>query len=411
MINSNFQRTVLPTGLRIVSEKISGVFSIALGVWIEVGSRDEILTDNGISHFIEHMVFKGTKNRTTKEIAESMESVGGSLDAFTSKEITCYAAHFLNEHLLLAVDVLSDIIQNSLFDIQEIEKEKEVVFQEIYHYQDTPEDLVFEHFYNDIFGDHPLGYHIYGTIDNIQKFNQSELVNFVQRNYTANRIVIAAAGNVNHQQLVDLAAERFKNLQPGPQRLITSVKKINNGNHCIEHKCMQAHVCLGTRGFPYHSEKRFSLMILHTLLGGGMSSRLFQKIRESHGLAYTIFSFNDFYYDTGIFGVYLETDKEKVSRSVDLIGEEFNKLVLNSISLEEINSTKQQLKGNLILSLENTFSRMNRLAKMEIYLKNFYTIDDIIRKIEGITIDEVKELAKELLQEDQQFLTVLLPQN
>lgn len=411
MINSNFQKTVLPTGLRIVSEKISGICSIALGVWIEVGSRDEILTDNGISHFIEHMVFKGTKTRTTKEIAESMESVGGSLDAFTSKEITCYAAHFLDEHLSLAIDVLSDIIQYSLFDGQEIEKEKEVVFQEIYHYQDTPEDLVFEHFYNDIFGDHPLAYHIYGTIDNIQKFNQRELVNFIQRNYTANRIVIAAAGNVNHQQLVDLAAERFKNLQPGPQRLISSVKKINNGNHRIEHKCMQAHVCLGTRGLPYHSEKRFPLMILHTLLGGGMSSRLFQQIREAYGLAYTIFSFNDFYYDTGIFGIYLETSKENVTRSIDLIHKEFKKLVFNSIRADEINKAKQQLKGNLILSLENTFSRMNRLAKMEIYLQNFYTIDDIIRKIDEISANGVKEIAKDLFQEDQYFLTVLLPQD
>ena len=409
MVNSTFQKTILPNGLRIVTEKIAGVYSIALGVWIELGSRDESEFNNGISHFIEHMLFKGTQNRTTMQIAESLESVGGNLDAFTAKEMTCYSAHLLHEHLPLAVDVLSDIIQHSLFEVREIEKEKEVIAQEICHYLDTPEDLVFEHFYSGFFTNHPLGYHIYGTIENVRKFIADDLRAFLNKNYCTNRIVIAAAGLVDHESLVDLVQRNFQNLTPGASRSISCVNAISKGLQKIQHRGTQTHLCLGMPAFPYRSEKRYPLLLLNTMLGGGMSSRLFQKIREEYGLAYSIFSFTDFYADTGVFGVYQETDRKNVDRSIDLIHKECNYFVTNSISHEEIVKAKHQVIGNLILGMENTFSRMNRLAKMEIYFNKYVPLEDVIQNIQAVSPEQIKQIAGELFQDNGEYLTVLYP--
>ncbi|MFZ5518454.1 MAG: M16 family metallopeptidase [Candidatus Zhuqueibacterota bacterium] len=411
MLEFNFQKTELPNGLKIITEKISGIKSIALGVWVQVGARDESESNNGISHFVEHILFKGTVNRTTKQIAESMEYVGGSLDAFTAKEVTCYSAHFLDEHLPLAVDVLSDIIQNSLFEEAEIAKEKDVIQQEIYHYQDTPEEVIFEFFYNDIFEKHPLGYNIYGTLENVKNFSRDELIDFVDNNYTSDRMLITASGNVNHQELVDLVSRAFRNIGKNSARRFLPAKLGSAHHHKIDYACSQAHICMGTRGIQYNSPQRYPLMVVHMLLGGGMSSRLFQKIREEHGLAYTVFSFNDLFFDTGVFGVYLETDKESFNKAIDLIKREFITLFNDKITEDELIKIKQQLKGSFILSLENTFTRMNRLAEMQMYLDHFNSYEDVIRNINAITAEQVRQISENLFKDDKFYLTYLNPES
>ncbi len=409
MIDFNYQKTQLPNGLKIISEKMPGVSSIALGVWVQIGGRDENDTNNGLSHFVEHMLFKGTENRSTKEIAESLEYVGGSLDAFTTKEVTCYSAHFLDEHLPLAVDVLSDLLQNSIFDEKEIEKEKDVIQQEIYHYQDTPEEMVFDYFYSDIFEKHPLGYHIYGTLENVRNFRRDDIIEFVEQNYTSDRIIITASGNVNHHELVDLVQGTFVRNRHSGGRYFQPVKFGKFKNCKTDFSCSQAHICIGTQGIPYHNPQRYPLLVIHTLLGGGMSSRLFQKIREEYGLAYSVFSFNDLFFDSGLFGVYVETDKEKINQSVELIEHEFSALVRDKISNDELRKIKQQLIGSFVLSLENTATRMSRLAKMEMYLNYINSFETVINNIKAITSEQIQETAEALFKEKRYYRTYLNP--
>lgn len=411
MIEFNCQRTQLPNGIVIISEKMPGVSSIALGVWVQIGARDENESNNGISHFVEHMLFKGTSKRSTKDIAESLEYVGGSLDAFTTKEVTCYSAHFLDEHLPLAMDVLADMIQNSVFDEQEIAKEKEVIQQEILHYQDTPEEMVFEYFYSNIYKNHPLGFHIYGTPENVLKYSRSEIIDFVGKNYTTNRIIITASGNVSHQELVGLVESSFNSIHAGKDRKFLKASPGLRKTVKIDYSCSQAHICIGTKGISYHQPERYPLLVIHTLLGGGMSSRLFQKIREEHGLAYSVFSFNDLFFDTGLFGVYLETDKDKFNQSVDLIKNEFSVLVKEKVTEDELEKIKQQLKGSFVLSLENTFTRMNRLSKMEMYLGYLNSYDTVIDNMNAITAEQVQQTAEYLFNDEKFFLTYLNPES
>jgi len=411
MLPSPYRKTTLANGLRIVTEEISHVRSVALGVWVTVGSRDENDKNNGMSHFIEHMLFKGTSNRNTQQIAESLEAVGGSLDAFTTKELTCYSAHFLDEHLPLAVDVLTDIISNSIFDSQEIEKEKDVILSEIKHYKDTPDDMVFEYFYQHIFDSHPFGFHIYGKEENIRKFTRKEMIDFLSEEYASNRIVIAAAGNLRHDELVALIANSFKNLPENKQRKIIHIPVTKKMTTEIGFSCSQAHVCFGTRAYSYREDKRFPLMLLHTYLGGGMSSFLFQKIREELGMVYTIYSFFDFSLDNGVFGIYFSSHEKNIATILNLIQQELKKLQRNSLNESTLEKMRNQLKGNLILGLESTMSRMNRIAKNEIYLNRFSLIDDVIQKIDNVTVEEISVVATELFKDEQYITTILKPLN
>jgi predicted Zn-dependent peptidase len=411
MLCPRHQTIRLSNGLRIVTEEIPYVRSVALGIWITVGSRDENEANNGISHFLEHILFKGTKNRNTKQIAESLESVGGSLDAFTTKELTCYAAHVLDEHLPLAIEVLSDIILNSIFDPIEIEKEKEVILTEINHYKDTPEEMVFEHFYQNIFPSHPLGFHIYGTEPNIKKFFRDQLLDFIHEQYATNRIVISGAGNLKHEQLVSLIEKYFTDLPVNKARQFERVVSIKGTQNIILDHCSQAHVCFGTRAYPYSDERKFPLMMLNTHLGGGMSSILFQKIREEYGLVYSIYSFHDFAVDSGVFGIYFSTDEKNVSSILEIINQELDQLRSNSIGDANLTKIKNQLKGNLLLALESTSARMNRLAKNEIYLNRHYTLDDVVKKIDSVTTNDIWQVADNLFNEQNYFTTILKPEN
>ncbi len=405
-----FKRSQLKNGIRIVTETIPHVRSVSIGYWLTVGSRNEIAANNGISHFIEHMMFKGTKNRNAFEIAESLESVGGHLNAFTGKELTCYYAHVLDEHLPIAVDVISDILKNSLLDENEIEKEKQVVLEELKALEETPEDLIHELFAADLFSNHPLGYSTIGKRENIQNFNRTQLLEFIKNNYTPERIVVAAAGSMTHEQLVKLVAEKVDGLNSGgvPREHRPTVAT-RFGKNIIENGAIQAHICLGTQSYSYASEKRFPLLVLNTLLGSGMSSRLFQNIRERYGLAYSVYSFVDFMSDTGMFGVYIGTDQNKIDDCIELITKELENLTNEPVSQEELTRTKSQLKGNLMLGLESTSSRMNRLAKMEIYLQKNFGLDETLQAIESVTQQQVLETARELFDQRRIFTTILKP--
>ncbi|MFQ5705927.1 MAG: M16 family metallopeptidase [bacterium] len=407
--NSNYQKSMLSNGIRVVSEKIPHVRSVSLGVWLIVGSRDENVENNGISHYIEHMLFKGTNKRKAQEIAESLESVGGHLNAFTAKELTCYYAHILDEHLTIAIDVISDILKNSIFDRDEMEKEKQVIVEEINNIEETPEDMVHDLFQNNLFPNHSLGLSIVGSRENVLNFKRENLLDYIDKNYTSNRIVIAAAGNVVHSQLVGLAEKKFAEFKSSAEPNYPNPTQPLKLRNIFENGGIQAHLCLGTHSYSYRNPKKFGLLVLNTLLGSGMSSRLFQNIREKYGLAYSIYSYIDFLFDTGLFGVYVGTDRNKLDSSIELISKELDKLRKNRVSAADLNRTKSQLKGNLMLGLESTSSRMNRLAKMEIYLQKYYTLDDTLLEIERVSSDDLLEIANELFDPNRICYTILQP--
>ena len=409
--SAEYQKTVLPGGTRIITERIHHVRSISLGVWVQAGTRDENSKDNGISHFIEHMMFKGTRRRKASDIAESLEAVGGHLNAFTGKELTCYYVHILDEHLPLAIDVLADMLTESVFDEQELIKEKSVIIEEINAVEDAPEDWIQDLFFRDIFPEHALGFSTLGTREIISVVTQDNLFAYVNRHYSQNRLMIAAAGNVDHEQLVSLVGERFA-LWPvnGMRPLVPPSTRPVPGS-VTEDQCSQTHICLGTRALHFKDPRKFALLVLNTLLGGGMSSRLFQNIREQHGLAYSIFSFHDFMLDTGLFGIYMGTDPERAEKAIELLREELRRLREQPVSTTELDRTINQLKGNLMLGLESTGSRMSRLAKMELYLGEFVTLDEVCENIESVTAEQILQLAQEMFVENQLTSTIIRPTN
>jgi len=408
--SAEFKKSVLNNGIRLVTERIPYVRSISIGAWLNVGSRDEVPDNNGISHYIEHLLFKGTKNRTAVEIAESLESVGGHLNAFTGKELTCYYAHVLDEHLSISVEIIGDILSNALFETSEMEKEKKVILEELNTIEETPEELIHEYFLDDVFPNHPLGLPVIGKRQNITSFNRQNVLDYLSDNYTIDRLVIAAAGNVDHDELARLVEKNFKNLGNKGSQNYEPPKGPRHGKHVMENGAIQAHICLGTHAYSYRNPKKFGLLVLNTLLGSGMSSRLFQNIREKHGLAYSIYSFIDFLFDTGLFGIYIGTDKHKVDDSLELINKELEQLMKQPISGAELDRTKSQLKGNLMLGLESTSSRMNRLAKMEIYLQKNFTLDDTLNEIAKVSQEDILNIANELFTSDRIYTTILKPQ-
>lgn len=410
--NAVYNKTVLPGGLRVLTEQIPHVRSVSVGLWAQVGTRDELPVHNGISHFIEHMMFKGTQRRSAKEIAECLEAVGGHINAFTGKELTCYYCHVLDENLPLAIDVLSDIIVNSRFDDKEITREKSVVIEEINAVEDDPEDLVHDYFHRDLFPTHALGFSTLGTREIIETLTREQLFAYATAHYAQSRLVLAAAGNVRHEDLIDLiASSSLHNLPLNGARHINPPLPAAPIHTTKEDSCTQAHLCVGTRALSFEDPRKYSLLLLNTLLGGGMSSRLFQSIREQHGLAYNVFSFLDFMLDTGVFGVYVGTDGGNLDKVNELLHTEFRQVLNSGVDEEELQRTKNQLKGSLMLGLESTSSRMNRLAKMEIYLNKYFTLDDVIAGIEAATMREVLEVAKLVLNEESMTSTLIKPQS
>ena len=403
-----YQKTVLDNKLRIVSEKIDSVRSITLGVWIDVGSRDEEQNENGISHFIEHMLFKGTKKRSTKEIALALESLGGTLNAFTGRENTCLYAKVLDEHLEIALDVLSDLLLNPLFNPYDFKKEKKIIAEEIKELEDMPSEIAFDLFMEAMWGEHPLGRPVIGDIKNIQKLERGQLLNFMREKYVSPKIVIAACGNLSHRRLVKLVENKFKLDEhiPKRKREIPPLKLLSR-KIARRRKTAQTHICIGFPGYSFKHPKRYAALLLSSILGGGMSSRLFQNLREKFGMVYTIHTFIDSFKDKGIFGVYLGTDKKQVLPAVEQVLKELRRIKKEELKRKELEDAKYQLKGNLILGAESTSNRMNRLARLEIYLKDYISLEKTISLINQVKREEVIEVANELMHKDRLSVAIL----
>ena len=400
--------TALPNGIKVITEAMPHVRSVSVGVWVSSGSRRETADENGISHFIEHMLFKGTANRSAEDIARSVDSIGGNLDAFTAKEMVCFNTKVLDEHLPIAMDVLSDLVLNPSFRDEDIEKEKGVILEEIKMDADSPDYLVHEIFSSNFWKDHPLGKPILGTRETVKRFSRPMVQDYYRGVYTPSNLLITAAGNLRHDRLVDLARERFEALpaaaperpQPAPS---THARISLKSKKDLE----QVHVCLGVPSYPYPHEDRFICYVLNTMLGGGMSSRLFQNIRERQGLAYAVFSELNPYSDTGCLSVYAGTSLESAKQVVESVLKEFTDLKQQLAPAEEVRRAKDHLKGSLMLSLESTSSRMSNLARQEMHFQRFFSLDELAESIENITAEDVQRVAQTFFDQKNVALTVL----
>lgn len=406
----DIHRHVMPNGLVVITETMPHVRSVSVGIWVRNGSRRELAEQNGLAHFIEHMVFKGTERRSAEDIAREMDSVGGMLDAFTSKEQICFNAKVLDEHLHIAFDVLADLVLRPRFDSDDVKKERQVVLEEIKMDLDNPEYLLHDMFTRGFWPEHPLGRPILGTPETVRNFSR-EALQFRFREWLApDHLVITAAGNVKHDQLLELAHREF-----GPTKsngtLERHVAPRTSAEIQLETKreLEQVHLCIGVPSFPIADERRFNVAILNNLLGGGMSSRLFQNIREKQGLAYAVFSEITPYSDAGMLTVYAGTAKETVGKVIDLTVAELRAIKNSLVSEDELLRAKNHLKGSLMLSLESTSSRMSNLARQELYFGHFFSLDEILKSIDAVTRHGVQSLAQEFFRTEQVSATVLGP--
>ncbi len=404
----NLRRTVLPSGLIVLTERMEHLRSVAMGVWIKSGSRCEPAETNGISHFVEHMVFKGTRSRSAQSIAREMDAIGGNLDAFTSKETICFNVKSLSDHVPIALDVLTDLVLNPIFARPEIERERGVILEEIKIDEDNPDVLVHELFTQSFWKGHPLGKPILGTTETVGRLGQEQLFAYHGDRFHAGNIIFSAAGNLDHEQFTAAVAEKFSSLAGGqtPTELSApqpTARIVLRNKKALE----QVQICLGVPSPPITDENRYITLILNTVLGGGMSSRLFQTIREERGMAYSVYSDLSPYRDTGTLCVYAGTSANKVMEVVDLIVAEFRKLKETPLSEEELTRAKDQVKGNILLGLESSNSRMANLARQEMYFRQFFTVDEIIARISDVTAAQVQAMAQRLFNPDSIAVTLL----
>jgi len=408
-LKSSVNRTTLDNGLRIVTESVPYVDSVSVGIWIGAGSRDEDASKRGVSHFLEHMLFKGTERRTARQIADEMDTIGGHLNAFTDKEYTCYYAKVLTEHLTIALDLLSDMVLHSTLDEKEIEREKNVVLEEIKRHEDTPDDLVHDLFAETLWHRHALGRAVVGSRATVSKLTAEALRDFMRELYTPDRIVVAAAGNLNHSELVDLVAKEFGSLNgtasKRPNRKVTPVRETKLKAKSVE----QVHFCVGTPGYSQHDDRKYTLAVIDSILGGGMSSRLFQEIRENRGLAYAIGSYSASYRDAGMFAIYGGTSLENLDQVLGLTMAECANLRDHNASEAEIERGKNQIRGALVLGLESMSNRMSRLARSELYFGRLVPLQEIIDQIMSVTRDDIAQVANELFGQPEFALAAVGP--
>jgi predicted Zn-dependent peptidase len=395
-----------PNGLRLVMEKIPSVRSISLGIWIGTGSKYETKENNGISHFIEHMLFKGTNTRTAREIAESFDSIGGHLNAFTSKEYTCYYAKVLDQHLPIAFEVLSDMFFNSVFDPKELEKEKNVVLEELKMYEDAPDDIVHDLISKASHMDHSLGYTILGEEQVLNRLTPDDLREYISNQYSPQNTVIAVAGNIDEEEMIRLTEQYFSHYSANNQFPVIGQPEMTYEHLFKEKETEQAHFCLGIKGLPIGSPDVYPLILLNNILGGSMSSRLFQEIREERGLAYSVFSYHSSFKEMGSLHLYAGTAPHQLEQVYELCIQALQSLAANGITKKELSNGKEMLKGNLMLSLESTNSRMSRIGKNELVLKRHLTLDEIVQKIDAIKLEEVHNLAANLFKQKHSFALV-----
>jgi predicted Zn-dependent peptidase len=404
----NLRRTVLPNGLILLTERMEYMRSVAMGVWIKSGSRCEPAEMNGISHFVEHMLFKGTRSRSAQSIAREMDSIGGNLDAFTGKESICFNVKSLAEHVPIALDVLTDLVMNPIFDAHEIERERGVILEEIKIDEDNPEILVHEIFTQAFWKDHPLGWPILGTSKTVARLSRESLVAYHSDRFHGGNMIFAAAGNLDHDRFAEEVAGKFSTLSGGATlhelpATEASARIILRNKKSLE----QVQICLGVPAPPITDENRYATLILNTVLGGGMSSRLFQTIREERGMAYSIYSDLSPYRDTGTLFVFAGTSVGKGLDVVRLILEEFRKLKQELLSEEELTRAKDQVKGNILLGLESSNARMANLARQEMYFHEFFTVEEIIARISAVDAAQVQSMAQRLFDPDHIAVTLL----
>jgi predicted Zn-dependent peptidase len=408
----DIQRHVLPNGLVVVTETMNHVRSVSIGVWVRNGSRREATEQNGLAHFMEHMVFKGTERRSAEAIAREMDSVGGMLDAFTSKEQICFNAKVLDQNLPIAFDVIADLVLRPRFDSEDVAKEQQVVLEEIKMDLDNPEYMLHEIFTRGFWPEHPLGRPILGTPDTVKQFSREALQTRFREWFAPDHLVVTAAGNVPHQDVMDLVQREFGHLQSNGALEDHTPPRTEAPLHVERKKELeQVHLCVGVPSLPIAHERRFGIAVLNNMLGGGMSSRLFQNIREKRGLAYAVFSEITPYSDAGMLTVYAGTAKETVGQVLDLTIAEFRSMKESPVTEEELRRAKNHLKGSLMLSLESTSSRMSNLARQELYFGKFYSLDEILDSIEAVTREDVQTLAQEFFRPERISATVLGPVN
>lgn len=390
----NIQTTTLANGLRVATDPMDAVETISLGIWVEGGSRQETPANNGVSHLLEHMAFKGTASRSARDIAEQIENVGGHINAYTSREATAYFAKVLKEDLVLAIDIIADILRNPLMDPHDLANERAVIIQEINQANDTPDDLIFEHFQKAAFPNQPMGRPVLGLIEVVRDMPRHDIINYLSANYTAPRMTLAASGRIKHEQLVELA-DTFLGEAPAGEKV--SIKKPNYGGGDMreERDLEQAHIILGFDGVSFKDPDFYAASVLSTLFGGGMSSRLFQEIREKHGLVYSIYSFLSCYKDGGVFGIYAGTGEQEANRLIPLICEEIQK-VRSDITEQEVNRSRAQLKASILMSLESTSSRSEQLARQMMIFDRPLSQEEIIANIEQVSLPDVLNVAKRL---------------
>jgi predicted Zn-dependent peptidase len=408
-MDAPIDKTVLKNGIRILTKKMPHTRVVSMGVWVNVGSRDENPTESGLSHFIEHMIFKGTQKRSAFQIAKEFDGVGGHTNAFTTMENTCYHAKVMDTHTETMVDILSDIFLNSVFDPQEVERERPVILQEIGMIEDIPDEYVHVLSGKNFWGDNPLGRSILGSPENIIRFDANTIKTFFRRFYQPDRIVISIAGNVEHDYITDLVGPAFESIKTGngfPQRITPDGRSLIDLNY---RDLEQVHICLGTRGLSITDPRRYALSLLNTILGGNMSSRLFQEIREKRGLAYTVYSFIASHVDAGMFGVYLGVDPKRAIDTVALVFDEIRKLKDACVDPSELLGAIEYTKGSLLLASESTDNQMVRMAQNEIHFERNIALQEVIENVESVGADEILELAGHLFQKDQMVLTILGP--
>ena len=404
-----YRKSVLPNGIRLVTEAMPHVRSVAVGVWVDTGSRVEPSDRGGISHLIEHLVFKGTATRSAEAIARTVDSVGGHMDAFTAKEHTCFYVSVLDEHLPLAVDLLSDILMRPLFSAEDIEKEKSVVLQEIKMVEDTPDDLIHDLFAARVWRGHPLGRPILGLWERVKGFSRETILRHFGEEYVPGRITVAVAGHVEHDRVRDLFADRFDGWdRPAAPRTVTA-PTTHPGVHLVSKPLEQVHVVLGFPGRSDVAPDRYALYLLNDVFGGSMSSRLFQEVRERQALVYSVHSGTQPYRDTGLFYVYAGTDPGNFAKVLRAVMKEARALKKDGISAEELKRAKDHLKGNLLLSLESSSSRMNRLAKQELRFGSFLTLSEMLAAFDAVRPEDVEALLHRVLDEEQLALVALGP--
>jgi len=402
-----YHKTVLENGLRIISEELDHLKSVSLGILVNAGSRDEDPEQNGISHFIEHMIFKGTRNRSTFQIAKELDSIGGMSNAFTGKENTCFHARVLGKHFDRLADILSDIFLNSIFDPMEMERERQVILQEISMVEDSPDEKVHVLLNRGFWKNHPLGLPILGSNETVAGIGKETIHEYMNQNYGPENVIVAAAGNIQHKTLESYFRPLFETLEPGGAARDRIPPDSHAGISCLEKDHEQVHLCLGAEAPSMKDERRYACALFNILLGGNMSSRLFQEIREKQGLAYNVYSFHSTYCDSGMFGVYLATGNGNVNPALETVRNEIRKIQEGGLTRDDLAAAKEHLEGGVYLSSENPDNRMMRIAKNEIVFDRYVSYEELVDRMEKVSIDEVVEVARDVFREGRVFLATL----